>query len=49
MTLGVTSARIAGGRAWAPFPGYSPGERLVIWRGLGTGSTFKARSTQNMR
>ena len=28
---------------------YSPGEWLVIWRGLGSGSNFTARSTQTMR
>jgi hypothetical protein len=25
------------------------GERLVIWRGLGSSSAFGVRSTQNMR
>jgi hypothetical protein len=28
---------------------YSPGEWLVMWRGLGRGSDFGARSTQAMR
>ncbi len=28
---------------------YSPGEWLVMWRGLGSGSKFSARSTQTMR
>ena len=28
---------------------YSPGEWLVMWRGLGSGSNFSARSSQTMR
>jgi hypothetical protein len=30
-------------------PGFRPGERLLIWRGLGTDQAFGRLSTQNMR
>jgi FG-GAP-like repeat len=46
---GGTHAKVVGFDLKPVGVGLGPGERLVIWNGLGSGSAFSLRSEQNMR